>query len=370
MNTDDSLKIKAADVQLINKLRSIDAKGVIYELPKDKTYLLNTTQVQNDIKELVAALKNTSIHVILDLTPNVVTNEDEFYKSALQNETFRSAFVWVNRPLPPSPTKWKDVITQSYVFTQSGDPYIDLQLGEEKAKNRFKDVLRSSIELGVKGFRLANAKHFIINSNVPESNDTYEQWARTGTILQPGLGDLLKEFWDVVNNGTKGEGFLSITDNIENIDAYKTSSGSIGFDLPILNTLSLGGSGEVAENLFNQLNTTVRAFGKTAWIQWPYNESAIDASGISASEYNLFLFLLPGIPVGTLDEFIKNIDEIQKLEAIRKTQSYQHGSFEVYLAHNKTVVAYSRWVFVFVCLSSKFKCLPNKLEILIEYIQY
>lgn len=349
LSTDDSLKIKAADVQLINKLKSIDAKGVIYELPKDKTYLLNTTQVQDDIKELVAALKNTNIHVILDLTPNVVTNEDEFYKSALQNDSFRSAFVWVNRPLPPSPTKWKDVITQSYVFSQSGDPYIDLQLGEEKAKNRFKDVLRSSIELGVKGFRLANAKHFIINSNVPETNDAYEQWARTGTILQPGLGDLLKEFWDVVNNGTNGDGFLSITDNIENIDDYKTSSGSIGFDLPILNTLSLGGNyhhHQMAENLFNQLNTTVRAFGKSAWVQWPYNESALNASGISASEYNLFWFLLPGTPVGTLDEFIgesnKNIDEIQKLEEIRKTQSYQHGSFEVYLAHNKTVVAYSR----------------------------
>lgn len=345
LSKDDSLKIKDPGAPMINQLKAINAKGVIYELPKDKTYLLNSPEVKKDIEDLVAALHNTSIQVILDLTPNVViAQEDTLLKSAWEDKTKRSAFIWAERAQPPSSGNWKEVRAQNYVLSQSGTPYIDLQLSDENAKNYFKDVLRSAIDLGVKGFRLANAKHFIINRNVPESGAAYDQWERNGTVYQKGLGDLLHEFWQVVHNGTKGEGFLSVTDPIENIDAFRTSSGSIGFDLPLLNILPTTNDGRVAQELYKQLNWTVHTFGQNEWIQWSYNGEALKANNISPSEYNVFLFLLPGVPVGTLNEFESNnnTEEIEALEAIRKTQSYQHGSFAIYLDNEHDVVAYSR----------------------------
>lgn len=314
----------------------------------DKTYLVDTAEVRTFVQDLVGALKNSTIQLILDLTPNLVPTDDVFYKEAIINETYHNSLIWLSST-PTESDSWKEVKAGQFVFTQPGQTFINLQLDDVHAKNRFKDVLRSYIALGVKGFRLANAKHFIINRNVPEAANEYDQWKRNGTAFQPGLGDLLKEFWHVVNNGTNGEGFLSLSDNIDNIASYKTVNGTIGFDLPLLYALPQSDGGNVAEELFKQLNTTVPTFGRTAWIQWPYNKTALSANGISSSEYILFQFLLPGVPVGTLDELVNNKDEIQKLEEIRSTLSYQHGNFDVYLQHNKTVVAYSRLVmFVFL----------------------
>lgn len=331
--------INAADK--LAQLESINTKGVIYELPMDKTYSVDTPEVRNFVQELVGALKNSTIQLILDLTPNLVPTDDQFYKEAVANETYHNALVWRDST-PTDVDSWKEVRAGSYVLTQPGQTFINIQLDDEQAKDRFKNVLRSYIALGVKGFRLANAKHFIIERNIPPGGEDYDEWKLNGTSYQPGLGDLLKEFWQVVDNGTNGEGFLSVSDNVDDIDSLKTSSGSLGFDLPLLYALPKGDGGNVAQGLYEQLNTTMPTFGRSAWIQWPYNKTALSTQGISSSEYILFQFLLPGVPVGTLDELITNKDEIQKLEEIRTTQSYQHGNFEVYIAHNKTVVAYSR----------------------------
>lgn len=356
-----------ADSQLIEKLESIDAKGVIYQLPGDKTYMVKTEEVQNHIKEIIESYKNTSIKVIFDLTPNYVTTEDELYKAAIRNETYRSAFVWLERVQVPNnwlskevngQSAWKEVKPQNYVLSQFGATNIDLQLNDTIAKEKFKDVLRSLIELGVKGFRLSNAKHYIINKNAPNDNQAsipnkihtdYDFWTHSSTTFQPGVGDLLHEFWNVVYNETNGEGFLSVTDNIVRTESFLTKDNTIGFDLPIISilpyTLTENGT-SVPKKLFNELNNTVASLGKNAWVQWPYETAALDKNKMGTSEYNIFLFLLPGVPVGTLDEFIgvngMNLDEIKRLEDIRKSQSYQHGSFEPYTDTNDTVIAYSR----------------------------
>lgn len=352
--------------KLIEKLKSINAKGVIYQLPADKTYSVDTPEVEDYIKKLVENFKNTSINVILDLTPNYVTTENELYKLALANETYRNAFVWVERARQPTNwvskveniSAWKEVKTDTFVLSQFGVNNIDLQLNDPIAKDKFKYVLRKLARLGIKGFRLANAKHYIINkalnedvpskvSNMIHSN--YGFWTHTDTTFQNGIGDLLHEFWQVVNNETNGEGFLSVTDNIIRPEVFKTSKNEIGFDLPIISALphTLTENGvNVAKKLRTELTTMVQSLGHSTWAQWPYEKRALDKLNIGVSEYNIFLFLLPGVPVGTLEEFLgdsANVDEIRKLETIRASQSYQHGSFEVYTDLNDTVIAYSRY---------------------------
>lgn len=365
-----------ADSHLIEKLQSIDAKGVIYRLPADKTYSVDSKEVKDYITGIVDGLKNTSVKVIFDLTPNYVTTEDDLYKLALQNETYRSAFVWLERARIPNNwlskvpntqtngTAWKLAKTENYVLSQFGENNIDLQLNDPIAKEKFKDVLRKLVRLGVTGFRLANAKHYIIDKETPADQSMtnnpkvvhtdYGFWTHTGTTNRPGIGALLNEFWQVVKNETNGDGFLSVTDFIEQPEVFTINENVVGFDLPIIvnltSTLS-NDSSNIAKKLRDRL-AILNTVDRNVWLQWPYERSIENNLKIGTTEYNIFLFLLPGVPVGTLDDFLSitnATEEIKKLATIRKSQSYQHGSFEVYTANNDTVIAYSRYKLFLLC---------------------
>lgn len=356
---------------VIEKLQSIDAKGVIYNLPADKTYSIDTKEVEAYIRETVDNFRNTSIKVIFDLTPNYVTTDNKLYQLAGTNETYRSAFVWretarfPNNWLSKVPnaktngSAWQLAQANNYVLSQFGENNIDLQMNDPIVKDLFKDVLRKMARMGVKGFRLANAKHFIINKNIPDDHSIsrnpgavhtdYSFWTHSDSTNQPGLGDLLHEFWQVVNNETNGDGFLSVSDYIEAPNVFQVNN-KYGFDLPILVNLTAtlhtpNDSSTVAKKLYNQLSVVPHA-DHSVWLQWPYEKVAANNAKIGTSEYNIFLFLLPGVPVGSSDDFTgagnETIEEIKKLESFRKTPSYQHGIFKAYSVLNDTVIAYTR----------------------------
>lgn len=359
---------------LIEKLQSIDAKGVIYNLPADKTYSLDTKEVQDYIKETVDNFKNTTIKVIFDLTPNYLTTDNKLYQLAGTNETYRSAFVW--KETARLPNNWVSKVpnaktnnsawqlasqANNYVLSQFGENNIDLQMNDPIVKDLFKDVLRQLARMGVKGFRLANAKHYIINKDIPDHvsisknpgavHKDYSFWIHSESTNQPGLGDLLYEFGQVVHNETNGEGFLSVSDYIEVPNVFHNKENAFGFDLPILvnltATLQVSNDGStVAKKLYSKLSNTFTNLDSSVWLQWPYEKMAANNAKIGTSEYNIFLFLLPGVPVGSIDDFTgfgnETIEEIKKLETFRKTPSYQHGKFQVYSVLNDTVIAYTR----------------------------
>lgn len=349
------------DSQLIEKLESIGAKGVIYRLPADKTYEVNNKNVKEYILEIVGGFKNTSIDVILDLTPNFVTAQNELYTKALENDTYRRAFVWMERARTPNNwlskekdgTAWKFVKVNNYVLSQFGENNIDLQLNNPIAKDLFKQVLRDLVRMGVNGFRLANAKHYIIDENIPDDKSIsqttvvvhtdYNFWTHAGSTYQPGIGKLLHEFWQVVNNETKGKGFLSVTDYLEQTEVFKIENDAYGFDLPITVNLTSTFMND-GSNVAKRLKTLLSNLKKDVWLQWPYEKSV--GLKIGTTEYNIFLFLLPGVPVGSLDDFTMSSNDtlkvIEKLEEIRTKPSYQHGSFAIYTDANDTVIAYSR----------------------------
>lgn len=356
----------AIEPSTIDQLKSINAKGVIFQLPADKTYLVNTEEVQSYVKNLISNFRNTSINIIFDLTPNFVTTENELYRSSLNNTNLRGAFVWVEGSTEPTnwrslegASAWKEVKAQNWVLSQFGVNNIDLQLNNPIAKEKLKEVLKTLIDLGVKGFRLSNAKHYIIDTKEMKNEEMsrtegavhneYRFYTHQQTVFQPGLGQLLEELANTVRINTKDDGFLGVTDDLERPEVFKTDDGRIGFDLPIhtvlTHTLTTSGP-SVANQLFTELSLAVTNLGVQTRAQWVYNGTA-DKWAIGLSEYNTFVFLLPGVPVGNVEHFVgKNgteLSNLQLLEGIRSGASYQHGTFDVYLDVNKTVVAYSRY---------------------------
>lgn len=355
----------------VQDLNNIGAKGVIYELPADNTYRIDTSEVKESILRLVDSLKNSTIKLILDVTPNYVTDEDALFKEAVNNDKARSSFVftdkennWISKV--ENGSAWHPISTQ-FILSQFGKNRYDLQLNDNIAKDKFKAVLKGLADLGVSGVRLINAPHFIISNNLTDekpsgNNDLhtihtdYNFFNHVHTTYQNGLGDLLSEFMTAFKNYTNNNGFVSVREIFKDPELLRNSAGDLSIELPIYTLLtktlaghdSSAGQDSLAEKnkviqLERELTAVGQGFNKTTWVQWQYDTNI--ASDIGLSEYNTFIMLLPGVPVGKFEDFqIKTdnrTDYFKRLLEKRNNPSYMYGSFDVY-TFNDSVIAYTR----------------------------
>lgn len=351
-------------------LQKYGAKGVIYELPADETYFVSTAAVESKIKELVDTFKAKDIKVILDLTPNFVTKEDQLFKDALEgtDPASRSAFVWKQAGTAPTNwvaveggSAWQEVSSQQFVLSQFGPNRVDLQLRDPLAKDKLKSTLHHLAKLGVLGFRLANAKHFIIDQDgkddviaQADNKDVdltqYGFWTHVHTTNQEGLGALLQELVLEVQNATNGEGFLTVSEDIVRPEAF-TVGNTMGVQLPQYGNLesvmrqpdSAKTIRDDVAKIYNEIKSYNSPAGGKLFIQWPYQKDSLES--VAASEYNTFMFLLPGVPVVPLDVLNYGNSShslIEHLEKFRATPSYQHGTFGIATDANGTSVGYTR----------------------------
>lgn len=301
----------------------------------------------------------------MDLTPNYVTENDELFKEAVKSEQstddqFLSAFVTSDREnnwlkVGGSEKAWKKHENR-FFLNQFGEHY-DLQMSSPVAQQKLIKTLEKLIDLGVKGFRLNNAKHFLISSDLsdeePDSEKTgktvgtYEFYKHKHTTNQPGLGDIIRVFTQFVHNKTGGEGFLTIRDDAaERVENYVIGNTTVlGFDLPraaFLNNVQ--SSSTYAPKLlhtgFSVLQKTLNF--ETLWMQVSYDTLK---TGLDAVAYNMFMSLLPGVKIGPLELLNASAstgDTFKKLNEARESPVFQHGAFDILLSQNDTAFAYTR----------------------------
>ena len=305
----------------------------------------------------------------MDLTPNYVSESDPTFQEALKSEQadgdqFLSAFVTTNLD---GLNNWKKIGTNESAWKKHGTRYFlsqfdnryDLQMSSEVAQQKLKNTISILIDLGVKGFRLNNAKHFLISSN--RSNDLhdsekiganaedYNYFLHTYTTNQPGLGDIIRIFAQFVHNKTDGEGFLTIRDDAaERVENYVLKGSKVlGFDLPraaflnkLLSSTDKNKVPKLMQSGFDRLNSTINI--ETLWMQVPYNNSN---SNLDSVAYNMFMSLLPGVKVGSLEELKAaevDIENFKKLEKIRESPVFQFGTFDFLLSQENSTFAYIR----------------------------
>lgn len=357
----------------LRQLKAVGAKGVVYKLPEGETYKVHTPETKTQIKQLVDSLSNDNIHVIVDVTPNYVHLQDElFTRLELEVPGALEAFVHNDGPSVPNnwlSTKggsaWQQMKGNKFLLSQFGKDNFDVQLNSSAAKEKFKNVLNELVQLGVKGVRLNNFEHYIVGSDLKDDvvnvnaapgtvHTDYSYYTHTQTTYQPGLRDLIAEFSDLVKNATGGTGFVSVPNQIVNIEDFK-SKGELTVELPVsgtlTRTLASAYTPKTVEQLFNELSQVVNNLGNKSWVQWQYDTAELEKGSVGLSEYNFFLMLLPGVPVvDNVDQLVINSPAINstepslisQLEAIRESPSYMHGSFDVFINANKSVIAYAR----------------------------
>jgi len=303
---------------------------------------------------------------VLDLTANYVTKEDPLFKQAETDSDAKTAFV-----IKTTPTNWKKVKGQgsawkeerrSYYLSQFDD-HFDLQMSSTVAQNKLIEVLKFLVDLGVKGFRLENAKHFVINTNFADEThnianhgnmEDYDFYTHSQTQFVAGLGAVIQTLSKAVYNATNGEGFLTITDDVtDRFDAFLVSNSSnLPFDLPrfefINGPFHKHGNRSIAQSIYETFKT-LDSKGidmQNLWLQLTYKRSNFDQeNGLSASAYNSFMLLLPGVPIVSLDtlNYDNNKTEtIKKLEEARNSNVFEHGKFDVYISNDNNIFAYTR----------------------------
>uniref|UniRef100_A0A336M6J3 alpha-glucosidase n=1 Tax=Culicoides sonorensis TaxID=179676 RepID=A0A336M6J3_CULSO len=362
--SEDDSGLSAPNEDTLSDLKNFGAKAVIYKLPADETYKLGDDEKKR-IKELADTLLKNDIQLVLDVTANYVSDTDELYT----NTSYRDAFVVVRQQY----STWKSLNNQpafkplddgTFILSQFGPNQFDLRMDNAHAKEKFKSVLKTLVDLGVKGFRLTNTKHFIINPNneikdkmarddpSDYANDQYNFYSHEQSTFNDKLGELLNEYRTYVKNITDNEGFLAVTDDIERPDVYQTGA-EFGVDLPQYGRLEkmLRGGAKQSDtinvlDLKTDLEKSYAKVGALSWVQHTYNKNAFTLLG--PSEFNIFVFLLPGVPVTTLEALKQNrgndsaLDQITQLETLRQSPSLQHGEFHVYTDANETTIAYTR----------------------------
>lgn len=342
----------------LNKTKDYGATGVIMKLPADETYTLGDLIHLELVKKISDQVEKKGLQLALDVTPNFVNANDPLFKEALDvNPAARSAFVftetkppnWVSLENKPA---FEEIKTGLNVLSQFGAKRYDLRMDDPVVKTKFKDVLKQLVDSGVKGFRLENTRHFLIDSELQDdaidrdalnaAQGEYRFYKHTHTTFRDGLGPLLDEYRAYVHNITNGEGFLASLDDIIYPEVYM-SGDNLGVDIPHFGRLDyLLREDQDVQQLAKELNANYEKVKDVhGWIQIPFNTA--DAKTIGASEYAIFTFLLPGVPIATLDALhAVNGTVIQELEKIRESPSCMHGTFKAYADPLNNTIAYTR----------------------------
>jgi solute carrier family 3 protein 2 len=360
-------KIDNENVQdeVVNKMRELNVQGVVYELPSQETYNIDVN-VENRIRGLVQKFKSKDIEVVVDLTPNYVTKDDELFKDALKEDAESiKAFVTSDKGF-----NWKKVNSEEPAWKKEGklfflnqfNDFYDIRMDNPKAQQKLTDTITKLADLGVKGFRLANTKYFIISENLEDEklgntigNDmkNYSFYSHKQTTYNEGLGDLIQLFAKHVYNVTNGDGFLTIQDDLSShASIFKPSNQTeYGFELQRFGFIThefKTPNEQTATKIYNQFNNLKQFIDETfpsIWMQLQYSKATYE--NFESTAFKMFISLLRGVLVANVDDLLidtqpNSTEMYKKIESARESPVFQHGSFDYFLSRDNSSFAYAR----------------------------
>lgn len=306
---------------------------------------------------------------MLELTPNIVKKESDFYTSASSNQDWKNFITTTGVA-----NNWKKVdrgddsawekIGNKLILNQFNG-YYDLNMESSDVQDRIIGVIQNLVGLGVKGFRFNNAKFFLVNHTFADeamnSNagahgtdkavGQYGFYHHHQTTYVNGLGNLLHKFTKAVHNATNGEGFLTIRDDFaNNVEVFKIDGTNVfGLDIPKLNFINKNFKKSAESAMF--LKTGFELVSSSGFniansrIQIPFNsDDMFKDNNIGYAAYKIFVSLLPGVQIASIEDFKKGADpRVDKiLQEARESPVFQHGAFDYLISANKTSFGYTR----------------------------
>ncbi|KAM6367129.1 amino acid transporter heavy chain SLC3A1 isoform 2-T3 [Alca torda] len=288
----------------------------------------------SDFENLLAAIHDRGIKVIMDLIPNHTSDKHRWFQLS-RNRTgkYTDYYIWqdcaqaAGSVTPPnnwvsvfgnSSWQFDDVRKQCY-FHQFGKEQPDLNFRNLAVQQEIHDIIKFWLGKGIDGFSfsavrfLLEATHLrnepqVNKSQNPGSITAYSQLYHDYTTTQVGMHDIIRSFRQTMNQFSSEPGryrFLgSDGDDKENIEAtmmyYGTTfiqEADFPFNFNLINMKNLSGN-----SIFEAVNLWMKNMPAGKWPNWVVGSpNAARVSSRIGKEYvnviNMLLLTLPGTPV-------------------------------------------------------------------------
>ncbi|NXW05481.1 SLC31 protein, partial [Fregetta grallaria] len=288
----------------------------------------------SDFDNLLAAIHDRGLKVIMDLIPNHTSDKHQWFQLS-RNRTgkYTDYYIWQNctqaagSVTPPnnwvsvfgnSSWQFDDVRKQCYLH-QFGKGQPDLNFRNLAVQQEIHDIIKFWLGKGIDGFSFSAVKFLLeathlrdepqVNkSQNPESISAYSQLYHDYTTTQVGMHDIIRSFRQTMNQFSSEPGryrFMgSDGDEKEDIEAtmmyYGTTfiqEADFPFNFNLINMKNLSGN-----SIFEAVNLWMKNMPAGKWPNWVVGSpNTARISSRIGKEYvnvmNMLLLTLPGTPV-------------------------------------------------------------------------
>ncbi|KAG8584232.1 hypothetical protein GDO81_008745 [Engystomops pustulosus] len=287
-----------------------------------------------DFDNLLAALHDKGIKVIIDLIPNHTSNKHNWFQlSRNSTDKYTDYYIWRNctdnegKVTPPnnwvsmygnSAWEYDDVRRQCYLH-QFRKEQPDLNFYNPDVQNEILDIIKFWLEKGVDGFTvdaakfLLEAEHLRDEPQVDKTQDpttitSYGELYHDYTTTQVGMHDILRDFRQTMNTYSREPGryrFMGTESNDQNTVAktmmYYGNSFIQEADFPLNFYLLNLGRDLSGNSIYDIVNRWMKAMPKGKWPHWmvgsPSNPRIASRVGEDyVNVINMLLLTLPGTP--------------------------------------------------------------------------
>ncbi|XP_061481399.1 amino acid transporter heavy chain SLC3A1 [Rhineura floridana] len=284
-----------------------------------------------DFENLVAAIHDKGLKVIMDLIPNHTSDKHKWFQLS-RNRTgkYTDYYIWhdcvyaSSSTTPPnnwvsilgnSSWQYDDVRNQCY-FHQFGKEQPDLNFRNPNVEEEIHDIIRFWLGKGIDGFSISTVKFLLeathlrdepqVNkSQNPDSITAYSELYHDYTTTQVGMHDIVRSFRHTMDKFSSEPGryrFMGTEandhDNIERTMMYYGTSfiqeADFPFNLYLMNMKEISGNG-----IFEVVALWMKNMPQGKWPNWAVGDpNSARISSRIGKEYinviNMLLLTLPG----------------------------------------------------------------------------
>ncbi|TFK01648.1 coiled-coil domain-containing protein 102A [Platysternon megacephalum] len=286
-----------------------------------------------DFENLIAAIHDKGLKVIMDLIPNHTSDKHSWFQLS-RNRTgkYVDYYIWhdcahTDGTITP-PNNWVSVygnsswqydeVRKQCYFHQFGKEQPDLNFRNSAVQEEIHDIIKFWLGKGIDGFSI-NAVKFLLEathlrnepqvnkSQNPESISAYSELYHDYTTTQVGMHDIVRSFRHTLDKFSIEPGryrFMGTeANNQENIEAtmmyYGTSfiqESDFPFNFYLINMENLSGN-----SIFETVSLWMKNMPKGKWPNWAVGDpSTARITSRIGKEYtnviNMLLLTLPGTP--------------------------------------------------------------------------
>nr|XP_014430282.2 neutral and basic amino acid transport protein rBAT [Pelodiscus sinensis]XP_025041634.1 neutral and basic amino acid transport protein rBAT [Pelodiscus sinensis] len=286
-----------------------------------------------DFENLVAAIHDKGLKVIMDLIPNHTSDQHRWFQLS-RNRTGKYAdyYIWHDCPYtggtitPPNNwvsvygnSSWQyDEVRKQCYFHQFWKEQPDLNLRNSAVQEEIHNIIKFWLGKGIDGFSiravkfLLEATHLrnepqVDKSQNPESISVYSELYHDYTTTQVGMHDIIRSFRQTMDKFSIEPGqyrFMGTeANNLQNVEAtmmyYGTSfiqESNFPFNFYLINMENLSGN-----SIFEIVSLWMKNMPKGKWPNWAVGDpNTVRITSRFGKEYtnviNMLLLTLPGTP--------------------------------------------------------------------------